>query len=769
MKDRLPAFARFAAVLLVLFCWKAYAQEGTDRVRLLTQVQKLPLPDSVFAAATYPLSFTPEVIATANLGNDVARIFVPAIISSRIGKGKLLIIGSGAYLNSSLLNSTGVQQFLLNVLSWAGQNRNTNVGLIGSLQAFQNWLTSKNYSSSLLANGAIPSGTSLLFCNTDITHKEQLQKIRAFVEAGGCFVLASPLFGRSQADGGSKHTLHLQTLLYAADLFHVTNFPDPAANNNQLTLDTVPRYLNIRHIIEDIRNNNYANYIIERSDIVAATILSLAVNTRDSVSSSAVYDTIMHLFNLQDTANLILPGAMTPLFKSDWKKYLGYQMQSAYRATLAEKDPGYINPEAKNFPGPVAPLAQKVTKEIIITPYSNNSSLAEPAPSFKRWYSTGLYAPAGARVTIKIARKDIPRRLAVQIGAHSDQLFELDMVSRCPYDLTASTDLEKDTTTVHSSFGGLIYIKIPDTDGGAPLCITISGAVNAPYFQLGKTTRASWQQTIRNYPAPWAEIASDKLILTVPSSRIRNLEDPRKLMLLWDSIMDADADLAAIPRKRKHPERIVVDRNVAYAYMYTTLERITVPDDESCKLMLDADLLRKKGSWGHFHELGHRHQFWGIDHSELSEVTVNLYTMYVFDKVLGKGLYNHKNISSRAAVREMIRWYLQSGKTYEEMSRDPFLYLSVFIPIIDEMGWQPILNLHKNFRAILNATPDRSKLEADNNTRRNSFYKALCTATHKDLTRYFALFRIPVSEEVKKEAALYPAWLPHYFVDPAEP
>jgi len=141
--------------------------------------------------------------------------------------------------------------------------------------------------------------------------------------------------------------------------------------------------------------------------------------------------------------------------------------------------------------------------------------------------------------------------------------------------------------------------------------------------------------------------------------------------------------------------------------------------------------------------------------------------MYAFDKVLGKGLYNHEAISSRAAVREKIQAYLTSKQTYEDLGKDPFLYLSVFIPIIDEMGWQPIFNLHKDFRAVLTATPDRHKLEPDNDKRRSAFFIALCRATQKNLTRYLELFRVPVTEALKTEAAKYPEWIPHYFMDPS--
>nr|WP_279592482.1 M60 family metallopeptidase [Hymenobacter defluvii] len=77
---------------------------------------------------------------------------------------------------------------------------------------------------------------------------------------------------------------------------------------------------------------------------------------------------------------------------------------------------------------------------------------------------------------------------------------------------------------------------------------------------------------------------------------------------------------------RRHPERVVVDQVVASgSYMFTDAKKIVVPDDTyGCEQMLDVNYLQQQGSLGHFHELGHRHQFHGIDFSGLREVSVNL-------------------------------------------------------------------------------------------------------------------------------------------------
>jgi len=43
-----------------------------------------------------------------------------------------------------------------------------------------------------------------------------------------------------------------------------------------------------------------------------------------------------------------------------------------------------------------------------------------------------------------------------------------------------------------------------------PLDVTVSGAMQAPFFFKGKTTEDEWRATLRSSPVPWAELGSDK-------------------------------------------------------------------------------------------------------------------------------------------------------------------------------------------------------------------------------------------------------------------
>lgn len=79
----------------------------------------------------------------------------------------------------------------------------------------------------------------------------------------------------------------------------------------------------------------------------------------------------------------------------------------------------------------------------------------------------------------------------------------------------------------------------------------------------GVTTATDWL-LLRKAPSPWAELEFDNIILTVPSEVVRDLEGIDDLAALWNDIMRAVADLAAIPRKFTRKERIVADVQISH-------------------------------------------------------------------------------------------------------------------------------------------------------------------------------------------------------------
>lgn len=83
------------------------------------------------------------------------------------------------------------------------------------------------------------------------------------------------------------------------------------------------------------------------------------------------------------------------------------------------------------------------------------------------------------------------------------------------------------------------------------------------YLFPGKTSLEEWRNCIQESQAPWGELATDNIILTVPSANLKDLEDPEPALRLWDEMMGAIAQLAARPFPFCRPERIVADVQIS--------------------------------------------------------------------------------------------------------------------------------------------------------------------------------------------------------------
>lgn len=84
-----------------------------------------------------------------------------------------------------------------------------------------------------------------------------------------------------------------------------------------------------------------------------------------------------------------------------------------------------------------------------------------------------------------------------------------------------------------------------------------------PRLPSGVTTAADWSR-LREAPSPWAEMEFDNIIITVPSDAVRNLERPDELAALWNDIMRAMVDLAALPQRLGRKERFVTDVQISH-------------------------------------------------------------------------------------------------------------------------------------------------------------------------------------------------------------
>ncbi len=403
------------------------------------------------------------------------------------------------------------------------------------------------------------------------------------------------------------------------------------------------------------------------------------------------------------------------------------------------------HPAAAVFPGSVSGDAPRVTRSFTV-------DLSVPGR-----HGTGLYAPAGRVVTIKTQPDHTARGLQVRVGCHSDTLWHHKSWKRCP-EICRSVEITAPLTQAANPFGGLLYIDVPRGLGPGTARLTMCDAVEAPRFVLGKTTREAWQKKIRCLPGPWAELETGKVVLTVPSEAVRALDDPEKLMLFWNSVSDACADLAGQPRERERPERYVADVQISAGYMHVGYPIMTHLDIVDA--MLDKTCLIENGHggvWGLFHELGHNHQSSDWTFNGTGEVTVNLFTLYVFETVCGLATEGHGSFT-KVAQEKAIREHLAGGADFETWKSRPFLALIMYVQLREAFGWETFKKVFALYRDLPGAA--RPKNDAE---KRDQWLVHFSRTTRRNLGPFFEAWGVPVSPNAKASIEGLPVWMPPGF------
>lgn len=437
---------------------------------------------------------------------------------------------------------------------------------------------------------------------------------------------------------------------------------------------------------------------------------------------------------------------------------LGMEIELERRAAPDEIT---AHPSAAAFPGAVPADVPRVTRTVEIDRSVNG------------WHSTGLYAPPGEVVTVRWMPAPAVAREAAEIGAvaapgagssadaglgpggrlrigcHTDHLWHLDRWERAP-DIVRSWALPSDGSPrrVASAFGGLVYIETPRRGEGVA-SLQIEGAIEAPRFVLGRTTPEQWAMA-RSAPAPWGELESAKVIVSVPSAVLRELDDPAPLMEFWDRISDAHATLAAIPLDPPRPHRFVADLQISAGYMHSGYPIMTHLDAAKAMTSL-AEL--KRGSWGLLHELGHNHQEpeWTFDGTV--EVTVNLFTLHAIDTICEppEGDRGHPAVNEPPSLEA----HLRAGAPFEAWKQDPFLALHMYVQLERAFGWETFRRVFAEYRSLPRA--DRPRADDE---KRDQWMVRFSRACGRNLGPFFEAWGVPTSAEARASVADLPSWMP---------
>ncbi|MEZ0230939.1 MAG: M60 family metallopeptidase, partial [Planctomycetota bacterium] len=399
------------------------------------------------------------------------------------------------------------------------------------------------------------------------------------------------------------------------------------------------------------------------------------------------------------------------------------------------------SPAASTFPGAVAVETPRVTETVLLD------------ASARGWLSTGLYAAPGEKVTVTLPADWVGKGLKLRIGAHTDELWGHEKWTRSPA-VSRSFALGEATTTVASAFGGLVYVEAGAVRRRGRLDVKIAGAVRAPRFVAGSTTLGEWRDTLRGLDAPWAELEAKHVILTVPSSVVRSLDDPGELLAFWEKGVEAAFALAARPLPLR-PERYVTDVAISAGYMHSGYPIMTHLD--VAPVMVDLEKLAKNshgGVWGFWHELGHNLQESEWTFEGTGEVTNNVFALHVMEKVHSVPLSrSHDALASRPRL-ERAKKFKEAGRPFARWKEDPFLALETYIRLLGAFGWDSFRAVFKKYRELpATARP------LDDAAKRDLFCELFSREVQHDLGPFFEAWGVPISAAARAKTKDLPVFV----------
>ncbi|GLI60851.1 hypothetical protein VaNZ11_003064 [Volvox africanus] len=405
---------------------------------------------------------------------------------------------------------------------------------------------------------------------------------------------------------------------------------------------------------------------------------------------------------------------------------------------------------ASAYPGAIPANAAKLSVDITINGTYNPPPYPFGYASWDSpvWRSTGLYAPPGQVISVIFGTPNaVGKMLKVQIGAHTDDLSGKPTWARVP-SIVSSFDLNAFITSACNPFGGLVFLLVPPGSNLGNVKVTITNVVRAPYFQYNKTLLSDWSTTIRNYPAPWAELDSGKIILMIPSSVIRNLANPVPLMEHWNIVLDNMAYLANMPTERARAERFLVDVDISNGWMHSGYPIMAYDLPGVHQELTNVTILKTTGSWGPYHELGHNHQWLDMQFSGTTESFNNLWTVYALEKtgtLQNTENWNMVSPSGRASLRAD---YFAAGANWNR-DWNVWVALDTYLQLKDGFTWE--------FYRKMYATYQQMQLPlADDNVQ--TWIQTSSKVAGFNLVPFYQKWGFPVTSKTANIVGLLPAW-----------
>ncbi len=727
-----------SVILLVIATFALHAQMppalvNAERAKILEGVQSVPKsgapgPIGIWGNIAFPILSAPD--------KDGVEMAVAA--AAGYAKGRIILFGHNSFLDGGIGGDHA--QLMKNCVKWAGNREKPRVGLKGSNAiAFYKQQGSDVESVTELTPKQLNEYDVVIVNMQGVVSNEEGAAVAEFVKGGGGFIGGMTGWAFDQTSGGKdlavSHGLNQAIMAAGVAITDMSAFDNLRRFEARFEL---PQMMNASDAIASIKKQREGGPALDAAAMKQGTnAIQLAMASQPPGRNNLQTTVLAALGNAG--ADSAIPTKQAPL-TSDKHATQRLRLGMETRVLRLASGEGVApHPAHEAFPGKVPADAERITSEVKVI------------PSINGWTSTGLYAAAGETITVTLPENLADKGYAVRIGCHSDTLYHLDKWERAP-DITRSVPLTTSTTATSSAFGGLIYIEVPSrAKDDATFTATIQNGVPAPLFVLGVDDDAKWKE-IRQRPAPWAEMACDKMIISFPREVAQAINNPTELMQFWKAVVEAQDEITNQAAERTRPERIVADAQISAGYMHSGYP-IMIPTSAGPEMTTLTRL--KFPGWGFYHEIGHNHQRRTFTFDGTGEVTNNVIGMYCYEAVLKKDwLIGHGGITEESR-KDHIKKIKAAKDKWQTWKSDPFLALTTYIQLIQEFGWESWRKYLHSFDGTEYGPEPKGDDEA-----RDQFLIRYSKIANKNLGPFFDFWGIPVSSSAKAEVSKLDAWMP---------
>ncbi|EDL13474.1 TRPM8 channel-associated factor 3 [Mus musculus] len=640
------------------------------------------------------------------------------LAAARYGRGRVVLGG-----NESLILNQTMLPFVLNALHWLMGNQTGRIGLASDMKVLKSMLPNSSFQWS---ESELLTSDLSVFCCCSLANIDS-EEVEEFVAEGGGLLIGAEAWSWGRRNPYSScMTQYPDNIVLKRFGLGITShvaqrgsfpFPNPEGTNYHFRR-ALSQFESVIYSRGSSLHESWLNKLSQ-------DCFYMFQMTHQRIS---IYDSVKkHALKMIQSKDFPSVTEQYPIARGSSQAFL---LSLAYELFKSGVDRSQLLPPPALLPPTESPITIKISTD-------NDNS----------WVSTGLYLPEGQVAQVLLPSEATHAKLKVLIGCHRDNISQARTYFRPPV-MTYVYHLTSSQTSISWLYGGLLYIMVPNKYNQDNVSVTIRGAVSAPYFRLGKTTQEEWKNLITHSKAPWGELATDNIILTIPTVNLKELQDPYPLLQLWDKMVRAVAKLAARPFPFQRAERVVLDKQISFGFLhsgYPIMGLISIVEG-----IISEFKIRSHGIWGVIHELGHNHQKSGWTFPpHTTEALCNLWTIYVHETVLNIPREQAHPSLNPELRRQRIKYHLNKGAPLSNWIM--WTALETYLQLQEGFGWEPFIQVFADYRTL-------SGLPQNNEDKMNLWVKKFSEAVHKNLAPFFEAWGWPVKYAVAKSLASLPEW-----------